>query len=230
MPGMSKKKPKFYTVWVGRKPGVYSTWDECQNQINGFAGAKYKSFPTRAAAESALQDSADDHYGKGEKKDQPKTPVIAREELASLGVDMTAWAVDAACQGNPGIMEYQGVDLETGVNMFHMGPYPEATVNIGEFLAIVHALALLNPEPTNASGSGENPHRFTKVYSDSRTGIAWVRRGVCKTKLPRSASNKKLFEYVERAERWLNSRNYSNPVVKWETEKWGEIPADFGRK
>ena len=225
---MSKKQPKFYVVWSGREPGVYATWAECQNQINGFGGAKYKAFPTRAAAEAAFQDSADDHYGKGGSREQSKTPVIAREELAALGVDMTAWCVDAACQGNPGIMEYQGVDLASGVNLFHMGPYPDATVNIGEFLAIVHALALLNPDkgPTGA----DNPNRFTKVYSDSRTGISWVRRGVCRTKLPKSEANKKLFEYIERAEKWLDSHNYSNPVVKWETEKWGEIPADFGRK
>lgn len=227
---MAKKTPKFYVVWIGRNPGVYSTWQDCQHEINGFPAAKYKSFPTRAAAESAFRDSADAHWGKGDRSGGgSKTPVIDRDDLAGLGVDMTAWCVDAACKGNPGIMEYQGVDLATGVNLFHMGPYAEATVNIGEFLAIVHALALLNPDRSD-SGEHDNPNKFTKVYSDSRTGISWVRRGVCRTKLPKSADNAKLFQYIERAERWLANHTYKNPVVKWETEKWGEIPADFGRK
>lgn len=229
---MAKKAAKFYVVWSGRSPGIYTTWQACQQEINGFPAAKYKSFPTRTAAEAAFRDSADAHWGKGGGGGGgKKTPVVDREDLAGMGVDMTAWCVDAACKGNPGIMEYQGVDLASGVHMFHMGPYPEATVNIGEFLAIVHALALLNPDRSQAGGEeGANPNRFTKIYSDSRTGISWVRRGVCRTKLPKSATNAKLFEFVERAEGWLANHSFKNPVVKWETEKWGEIPADFGRK
>ena len=46
-----------------------------------------------------------------------------------------AWAVDAACSGNPGPMEYQCIDLQTGAQVFHYGPI-HGTNNIGEFLAI----------------------------------------------------------------------------------------------
>ena len=53
-----------------------------------------------------------------------------------------AWAVDAGCSGNPGPMEYRGVDMRTGKQIFHFGPI-QGTNNIGEFLAIVHALALM---------------------------------------------------------------------------------------
>ena len=56
-----------------------------------------------------------------------------------------AWAVDAACSGNPGPMEYQCIDLATGAQVFHFGPI-HGTNNIGEFLAIVHALALMEKQ------------------------------------------------------------------------------------
>lgn len=218
---MAIKKPKFYVVWLGRTPGVYTSWDACQSQINGYSGAKYKSFDTLAQAKAAYTQDADEHWGKGGSRSSTKTtPVCEVDELAGLGVDMSAWCVDAACKGNPGELEYQGVELSSGINLFHMGPYPEGTVNIGEFLAIVHALALLAH-----AGQGD-----TAIYSDSRIGISWVKQGKCKTKLPPSGNNRRLFNLVARAEKWLAEHRYTNPIRKWETRVWGEIPADFGRK
>ena len=214
---MAKKK-KFYVVWAGHKPGVYSNWDEAKSQIDGFSGAKYKSFSSSKAAEQAFKEPADKHYGTGPKK--IKTPNRSRKELTEMGVDMTAIAVDAACKGNPGPPEYQGVDLESNVDLFHVGPMAEGTVNIGEFLAIVHALALLQ----NGAGSQR------AIYSDSRIGISWVKQRKCKTKLTKTVNNKALFHLVKRAEKWLTENQYQNPILKWETKLWGEIPADFGRK
>lgn len=218
---MAAKKPKSYVVWQGFHPGVYSTWAQCQKEISGFSDAKYKSFPTRAAAESAYAEGPDAYWGKGgDSKKKKPTPTVDPDDLAGLGVDMSAWAVDAACKGNPGELEYQGVEIESGINLFHMGPYPEGTVNIGEFLAIVHALALLDH-----AGQYDTP-----IYSDSRIGRTWVEKGVCRTKLPASAENRKLFNLVRRAEKWLAEHKVRNPILKWETKVWGEIPADFGRK
>jgi ribonuclease HI len=217
---LADKKPKFYVVWQGREPGVYSTWDACQKQISGFSGAKYKSFDSMAKAKAAFQQDADEHWGKG--GDAPKkiaTPVVDFQELSGLGVKMNAWCVDAACKGNPGQLEYQGIDLATGTNMFHMGPYLEGTVNIGEFLAIVHAIALLHEKEPD-----------TPIYSDSKIGINWVQQGKCKTKLPPSADSQRLFNLVARAEKWLATHSWKNPILKWETSRWGENPADFGRK
>jgi ribonuclease HI len=217
---MAEKKPKFYVVWHGRKPGVFTTWAECQAQISGFSDAKYKSFDSLAKAKTAFQESADEYWGQGgDRQAKTKTPVIDREDLDKLGVDMTAWCVDAACKGNPGALEYQGVELSSGINLFHMGPFPEGTVNIGEFLAIVHALALLHEKQPD-----------TPIYSDSRIGITWVKQGKCKTKLPPSSVNQRLLSLVARAEKWLAEHRWTNPILKWETSRWGEIPADFGRK
>lgn len=217
---MAKKKPKFYVVWEGHTPGVYNTWSDCQKQIAGFSNARYKSFESRTQAEKAFTENAADYWGKSDKKKKKATPSAkSLDELKAMGVIIDAVCVDAACKGNPGDLEYQGVELSSNVNIFHQGPYPEGTVNIGEFLAIVHALALLKPTRP------EQP-----IYSDSKIGISWVKQGKCKTKLPQSQANRRLFDFIRRAEKWLRENELTNPILKWETKEWGEIPADFGRK
>lgn len=130
-----------------------------------------------------------------------------------------AWAVDAACSGNPGPMEYRGVDLTTGRQVFHFGPI-KGTNNIGEFLAIVHALALM--EQKGMKG-------YT-IYSDSVNAQIWVKKMQCKTKLAVNADTQKAHELIVRAETWLKTHSFRVPIIKWDTKNWGEIPADFGRK
>ena len=136
-----------------------------------------------------------------------------------MEVRADAWAVDAACSGNPGPMEYQAIDLQTGAQVFHFGPM-KGTNNIGEFLAIVHALALC----------WQKGLYDKTIYSDSYNAILWVRNKHCKTKLVRDDSTAKAYELVARAERWLATHPAAVPVIKWETKKWGELPADFGNK
>ena len=130
-----------------------------------------------------------------------------------------SWAVDAACSGNPGPMEYQCVDLQTGAQVFHFGPV-QGTNNIGEFLAIVHALALMEKQGiTNKV-----------IYSDSYNAILWVNKKHCKTTLERNSKTEQLYQVIARAEQWLRTHEVTTPIIKWETKQWGEIPADFGRK
>jgi ribonuclease HI len=133
-------------------------------------------------------------------------------------VELNALAVDAACSGNPGQMEYRGVYIGSGTQIFHFGPV-YGTNNIGEFLAIVHALALLKQKNSDLP-----------IYSDSHNALLWVKQKKCKTKLTRDNSTEELFRLIERAERWLRTNTYTNRLIKWETQQWGEIPADFGRK
>ena len=139
--------------------------------------------------------------------------------LGEAGVRLDAWAVDAACSGNPGPMEYQAIDLATGARVFHFGPM-KGTNNIGEFLAIVHALALMQQQGLHDKA----------IYSDSYNAILWVNKRQCKTKLERTPETEPLYQIIARAERWLQSHQWRNPIIKWETQKWGEVPADFGRK
>ena len=136
-----------------------------------------------------------------------------------MQVRADAWAVDAACSGNPGPMEYQCIDLQTGARVFHFGPV-HGTNNIGEFLAIVHALALLD----------KMGNKTKTIYSDSYNAMLWVNKKQCRTKLERTPQTEQLYQIVARAERWLATHQYSNPIIKWETKQWGEVPADFGRK
>lgn len=207
-------KQKFYVVWEGRTPGVYASWDACKQQVDGVAGAKYKSFESREEAESAFKSN----YWKFVKKAEPAS------KLADSGTKSAfireSVAVDAACSGNPGDMEYQGVWVPDGSKLFHLGPLEDGTNNIGEFLAIVHALAMLKQQG--------KPH--LPIYSDSKTAQGWVKKGKCNTKLEATGRNDRIFELIQRAENWLAVNNITNPILKWETEAWGEIPADFGRK
>lgn len=134
-------------------------------------------------------------------------------------VKANAWAVDAGCSGNPGKMEYQGVDLATGERIFHFGPV-FGTNNIGEFLAIVHALALM----------WQRGIQDKVIYSDSYNAILWVRKKQCKTNLEHSEKTARLYEIITRAENWLKTHAFNTPIIQWDTRKWGDIPADFGRK
>lgn len=210
-------KQKYYVVWDGVTPGIYSSWTECQLQIKGYEGAKYKSFDSLDEAERALADSPYKHIGKssGNVRNRPTTP---RTETLPAAVIENSLAVDAACSGNPGPMEYRGVHVASRQEIFHFGPM-KGTNNIGEFLALVHGLALLKQRGFDMP-----------IYSDSVNAISWVKQKRCKTKLPRTPETEELFRLIERAEKWLQDNKYATRILKWETKEWGEIPADFGRK
>ena len=199
-------KNNFYTVWKGRKIGVFSSWDDCKEQILGFEGAQYKGFPTEIEAENALKKS---YWQSIEKK-----PLKIGKTIETPSI-----TVDAACSGNPGDMEYRGVDTETGTQIFRSKVYKNGTNNIGEFLAIVHCLALLKHKNSDLP-----------IYSDSVNAQIWVKNRHCKTKLEKNEENEELFDLISRAENWLKNNSYPNKILKWNTESWGENPADFGRK
>ena len=202
------KKAKYYVVWSGRVPGIYTTWINCKKQIDAFPGARYKSFLTNTEAEAAYKNQSHTS-SRVEKKLNGRPPKPTGE----------GWCVDAACSGNPGVMEYRGVDLATGKQLFLMGPFQQGTNNIGEFLAIVHGLAL-----------SQQQNIAPIIYTDSMNGIIWVMKKECRTKLKPNEKNKPVFELITRAQNWLMNNSFKNKIVKWETEFWGEIPADFGRK
>lgn len=212
---MSKKKEKFYVVWEGKNPGIYLTWADCKAMITGYAGAKYKSFDTFAKAKQAFNGNYEDFKGTSAKK-----KVLTPEEKEKYGFpNLYSIAVDAASSGNPGVMEYRGVDTQTEKQLFHQGPFKQGTNNIGEFLALVHGLAYLKKNKSDRL-----------IYSDSRIAIGWVKKKKCNTKLQPNTKNKDVIDLIKRAEKWLQTNTFNTPIVKWETKAWGEIPADFGRK
>lgn len=227
-------RKKFYVVWEGREPGVYDNYEDALEQVEGYPGPKWKSFKSAEAAAIAYRQGYE-----GYKKEslelgallvENNTRMKARQKIDSTAttlpdfsrfpeIDRDAWVVDASCLGNPGIMEYRGVELSTGRELFRVGPFEKATNNIGEFLAIVHALAQMKREGVSHT-----------IYSDSRSGMSWVKNRMVKTQLQPCAENRQVFELLQRAIYWLNNNRYTSKVLKWQTELWGEIPADFGRK
>jgi len=216
-------------VWSGKEPGIYDSWTECEAQVKGVEGSKFKGFKTREEAEVAFVGSPSDYIAtpvRGKKADKkPDLSALPESEHPLY----PALAVDGACSGNPGKMEYRGVDAATGAEFFHFGPVLGGTNNIGEFLAIVHALALMKQWAATRPEQAEELLTM-RIYSDSRTAQSWVRKRKCGTKLQLTEENAELFRVIQRAENWLAVNTYRNPIVKWQTEKWGEIPADFGRK
>ena len=216
MVAVMAKKTKFYTVWKGRQTGVFNTWKEAEEQVKGFETAQYKSFDSLKEAEDAFKGN----YWQSVQRPQGTTQGKQTKSSALVGkYNVESISVDAACAGNPGKLEYQGVETGTKRVLFSMGPFPQGTVNIGEFLAIVHGLAFLKKH-----------NSLLPIYSDSKTAISWVKNKAIKTNLERNKKTEELFILAERAVQWLKDNPYSNKILKWETEFWGENPADYGRK
>ena len=210
---MASKKQKYYVVWHGHNPGIYTSWEKCSSQVRNIPNARYKSFDSLSEAEAAFK-SGPDFERKSLKKVQA-SPIHNDSEIIADSI-----SVDAACSGNPGMMEYRGVITSDKTELFHFGPIRYGTNNIGEFLAIVHALAMLQ----------KKNDQKTPVYTDSKTAISWVKRKKANTKLKPDKTNLQLFDMITRAENWLKKHEWKNSILKWETTSWGEIPADFGRK
>lgn len=213
---------KFYVVFEGRQPGIYTEWEDALEQVDHYPNPKFKGYSNQREATEAFRKYVEETDG------------VSLGEILTIGsgaenespsyadfpeIDLNGWAVDASCLGNPGVMEYRGVELATGNELFKVGPFQDATNNIGEFLAIVHALAL----------QYKTGVRHT-IYSDSLTGMSWVRNRRVKTTLQITERNRKVFELVARGLDWLRTHQWNVPVLKWQTEVWGEIPADFNRK
>ncbi len=209
---------KYYVVWVGHTPGIYNTWEECKKNIHKFKGAKYKSFFSKEEAQKQFELGHEFFFKNQPKKEKFERPELTEEEKQSSPI-LESICVDAACSSNPGPFEYRGVHTKSKRILFQVGPIEGGTNNIGEFLAIVHILALLKKH-----------NRNDVVYSDSKTAISWVEQKRVNTTLQETPQNKHVFDLIRRAEKWLENNTFSNYILKWETRIWGEILADYGRK
>lgn len=210
---MSKKK--YYVIWSGHQTGIFTSWIECKKYISNFKGAQYKSFGSKSEAEKAFKGSYADVVGKN-----TKSIKLTEKELIKYGKPIVpSLSVDAACSGNPGKMEYRGVDTASKKQYFIQGPFESGTNNIGEFLALVHGLSFLKQKKSNIP-----------IYTDSKIAMSWVKKKQCRTNIPITSENKALFDIIKRAENWLKEHSYETTILKWETKAWGEIPADYGRK
>ena len=209
---------KFYVVWDGRAPGIYDSWEEARLQIEGFPNARYRAYGSQEEATRAFRGDARQEMALYRQMAARKAEAV---NYAAMNIRGDAIAVDGACSRNPGPMEYRGVSVGTGKEIFRVGPVANATNNIGEYLAIIHAAALLK----------QRGDFTTPIYSDSRTALAWIRAGHHRSKIVPNAGNARACDLLRRADAWLAANGpIRNPRLKWDTENWGEIPADFGRK
>jgi len=209
---MWKSEKKFYVVRKWKKIWIFDSRDECKESVNGYSDAKYKWFSSKEDAEIALNEWWEKYY---EVKKSTKKVEMKNEDIPFFAESI---AVDAACAGNPGEMEYRGIDLQTWDEVFHE-KFKIWTNNIGEFLAIVHWLNYLWDD-----------NRV--IYSDSRIAISWVNQWKCKTQVNTNENSdfSRTFDAIKRAEQWLKENGIKHKILKRNTEDWWEIPADFGRK
>lgn len=198
--------PKFYAVTVGRKPGVYSSWDACKEQVIGFHGAKYKSYPNERLAEAALG-------------------IVDRSAAMPPDVGKMALTVDAAYSSSTGKGECRAVLIPCGREMWRSGPWGDTTNNIMEFIALAKGLKWIDRRGIRIP-----------LYSDSAVAISWIKDGdcVCRT-THRPPKGTIACAQLDGAEKWLRQLKHDNPelldlIRKWDTREYGEIPADFDRK
>lgn len=216
---MGKKSGiKFYTVWKGRNPGVYHTWEECRQQISQFPGAKYKSFSSLNMAEIAFEEGWEKYYSKSNEKENLFPSETILDLIEKSDIEKNSYACDASCIKNPGPVEYRTVSLSNGNIVIHK-KINFGTNNLGEFLGIVHSLAHFKKNNIK-----------TVLYCDSGVAIGWVKKKRIVSKLARDSRSKEIWQLTTRALYWLKQNSYKTILKKWDTKNWGEIPADFGRK
>jgi ribonuclease HI len=211
---------KYYVVWKGVKPWVYDNRSDCKNQVDGFLNAQYKSFPDAETASFAFANNLIWHKWKYE-----------LSHLRQLMGESFNYSIctDAACPSNPGPIEYRGVILSTGEEIFRYGPYPWWSVNIAEFLAIVEGIKWLMGDRERLMKSS----KWTIIYSDSKIALSRVERWEINTSILHDNHNRELFQIIDQSINRLqmnNQRKGGISLIKRPTEKRWQIPADFGRK
>jgi ribonuclease HI len=223
-----KKKSKYYVVFRGLRRGIYDTWEECQKNVSRFPQASFASFDSKTEAERAFLCG---DLKKWRETSSSSSSIATRPSTMLLCKDGPILCVDAACSGFPGPVEYRGVLLSAHTvasaseEVFHYGPFRDGSNNIGEFLAIATGLRWLHAR------SLDYP-----VYSDSKCAIGWILgNDGCNTTVSRDAMDPELRTEIEEAEKWLSTCTWATKkcrtlLHKWDTDRWGEIPADFGRK
>lgn len=174
-------KQKWYVVWHGHEPGIYTTWAECQRQTKGVSGAKFKSFPSQAEAQAAYanggRSSSPGHAS------APKAKRTSNGSTPKAGVTLPPVAVeifcDGACEPNPGPAgSGLAVYRQGRLDALYYGRYTEqGTNNTAELHALHEALKLAQ----EAIAAGES----VRIRADSKYAIqcistwaaGWKKRG-----------------------------------------------------
>jgi ribonuclease HI len=157
---------KYYVVWSGRQTGVFKDWPTAHQAIDKYAGARFKSFPTRAEAEQAFREGAG---AIGARK--KKTSLFSSEKSAAHVAhrfDVSIYC-DGACEPNPGnagsgiVVYREGKLAELWYGLYN----PAGTNNTAELNALHRALSIAEIEIA--------ADRSVEVCSDSQYAIQCIR-------------------------------------------------------
>ncbi|MCE9678967.1 ribonuclease H family protein [Shewanella sp. AS1] len=162
---------KYYVVWAGRKTGIFTSWPETKALVDGFAGARYKSFKTEAEACAAFKGQPSGGQKPINKlKQAPKSaPATANKtnESAQPDSDLDIYT-DGGCEPNPGkagsgLALYRSGQLsELWYGLFN----PNGTNNSAELNALYQALII-------AQGALEQG-KIVHIHSDSQYALNCV--------------------------------------------------------
>lgn len=199
---------KYYTVWAGLTTGVFSSWKQCQRQILGFKGARFKSFQTLTEAKAALNRRYQD---RGNNERLPIQTIFQIDDTRPITNSIT---VNGTCNIATGEVEIQAVHTGSKHLVFWKGPYHDGTGDMAEFIAIVETLKYLKSRKLSMP-----------IYSESSTAIKWITNREATTKLPRRASNRELYDFFDSCLAWLDDYTYYNRILKWNTKEWSRSPA-----
>lgn len=157
-------------------------------------------------------------------------PIRILDYCDSSGYPNVGIACDASCVGFNGTIkndgyfhgrvEWQCIDLATKEKVFASDVQPQSTINVGEFMAIVTSLKILHQR-----GDSTSP-----VWSDSKLCIQWVRGRYTSSKLPMNEFTWEALDGMAEFLAWLKETNPVNPILWWNKHKFGDHPADYGRK
>lgn len=159
---------KFYVVWAGRETGIFTDWPTCKKQVDGFVGARYKSFLTREEAEAAFG-SAKPTAGTGRAAaaSGAKIKTYNAAEVNALPEQVKIFT-DGGCEPNPGeagsgLAVYRDGKL---VELWYGLYNPMGTNNTAELNALHQGLLLAKDEIANG--------KTAAVFSDSQYAIQCV--------------------------------------------------------
>ncbi|KAH6917081.1 ribonuclease H-like domain-containing protein [Coprinopsis sp. MPI-PUGE-AT-0042] len=121
---MPPKKGGYYAVRSGRTPGIYTKWDDCKAQVDGFTGAKYQKFDTAEQAAAFIEGTttpaaASSSSAQAGSSSAAETSTAGKSKKRGTSTmmgpaDVSEWQVvysDGACKGNgkPGSVAGIGV-------------------------------------------------------------------------------------------------------------------------
>lgn len=192
---------KYYAVKVGKKIGIYYSWEDCKEQVNGYPKAVYKSFTDIVEANNFIS-----------------ATTVVKPKIPATTYSKNSINCDGAYSSSTGIMEFKIQDTKSG-DLIRKKLYSCGTNNIAEFLGLCYAMKYL--DMTNS--------RKTIIYTDSITAISWVKNKNINTVFDYK-SNDRLNRDVEECLYFIRNTDSTFNIKKWDTVNWGEIPSDFGRK